>query len=188
MTLRFFRLLACQLLLIFACAQAQAADGVEITDARIEAAEDGYKLVSNFAFELTPAQEDAIQRGLQLYFTTEVELTRPRWYWYDEKAVSESQTIRISLNLLTRQYTVLIIGSMQQSFATLDDALVLVRRPSRWLIAPRGALKPGQTYAVTVRMFMDRERLSKPMQVNALNNNTQWRLQSKDRKFQYTAE
>ena len=172
---------------MFACAQAQAADGVEITHAHIEAGEDGYKLASSFAFELNNGLEDAIQHGVQLYFTTQIELTRPRWYWYDEKAVVESQTIRISYNVLTRQYHVSTRGSMQQSFSTLEDAMVLIRRPSRWLIAPRGALKPGQTYNATVRMFMDRERLPKPMQVNALNN-SQWRLQSKDKKFQYTAE
>ena len=89
--------------------------------------------------------------------------------------------------MLTRQYQVSALGSMQQSFATLDDAMVLIRRPSRWLIAPRGALKPGETYNVTLRMFMDRERLAKPIQVNAFSS-SQWRLESKDKKFQYRAE
>lgn len=172
---------------MFACAQAQAADGIEITRAHIEATEEGYRLSSTYAFELNHGLEDAIQHGVQLYFTTQVELTRPRWYWYDDKAVSERQTIRISYNVLTRQYQVAVLGSMQQSFATLEDAMVLIRRPSRWLIAPRGALKPGETYNVTVRMYMDRERLPKPIQVNAFNN-SQWRLESKDKKFQYRAE
>jgi len=101
--------------------------------------------------------------------------------------VARRQTIRISYNVLTRQYQVAVLGSMQQSFATLEDAMVLIRRPSRWLIAPRGALKPGENYNVTLRMFMDRERLPKPIQVNAFGN-SQWRLESKDRKFQYRAE
>ncbi len=169
-----------------ACAQA-AADGVEISHAHIEAGDDGYKLAASYSFDLNSGIEDAIQHGVQMYFTTEVELTRPRWYWYDDKAVSERQTIRISYNVLTRQYHVSVLGSMQQSFPTLDDAMVVVRRPSRWLIAPKGKLKPGETYNVTLRMFMDRERLPKPMQVNALNN-SDWRLQSKDKKFLYKAE
>lgn len=187
MTRRFFRLLACQLLLIFACAQAHAAEGVDIVDARIEASDEGYRLAATYSFELNHGLEDAIQHGVQLYFTTEVELTRPRWYWYDDRAVDRSQTIRISYNVLTRQYQVSVQGGMQQSFATLEDALVLIRRPSRWLIAPRGALKKGETYQVSVRMFMDRERLPKPIQVNAFSNK-QWRLESKDGKFQYRAE
>ena len=186
MTLRFLRLLACQLLLICACAQAQAADGVEVTRANIEASEEGYRLAVNYVFDLNEELEDAIEHGVELAFTTQVEVTRPRWYWYDDKAVSQRQTIRISYNVLTRQYQVSVTGSMKQSFATLEDAMVLIRRPSRWLIAPRGALKAGETYNVTLRMFMDRASLSKPIQVTA--NNSQWRLDSKDKKFTYRAE
>ena len=172
---------------MFACAQAQAADGVDIVRANVEASEEGYRLAATYAFDLNHGLEDAIQHGVQLYFTTEVELRRPRWYWYDDRAVDQHQTIRISYNVLTRQYQVSVLGSMQQSFATLEDAMVLIRRPSRWLIAARGALRPGELYNVTVRMFMDRERLPKPIQVNAFSN-SQWRLESKDKKFQYRAE
>ena len=172
---------------MFACAQAQAAEGVEITRAHVESSEEGYKLAAVYAFELNEDLENAIQHGVKLYFTTQVELTRPRWYWYDDKAVSERQTMRIWYDVLTRQYQVSVVGSMLQSFATLEDAMVLIRRPSRWLIAPRGTLKSGETYNVTVRMYMDRERLAKPIQLNAFSN-AQWRLESKDKKFQYRAD
>jgi hypothetical protein len=193
-TSRFFRLLACQLLLLFAvafasafgCAQAQAADGVEVTRAHIELSDEGYRLSSAYAFELNHGLEDAIQHGVSLYFTTEVELTRPRWYWYDERAVDTRQTTRIHYDILTRQYQVSVLGSMQQSFATLEDAMVLIRRPPRWVIAPPGALSRGESYNVTVRMFMDRERLPKPIQI--ASSNSQWNLESRDKKFQYRAE
>ena len=172
---------------MIACAQAQAAEGVEITRAHVEAAEEGYKLSAVYAFDLNEDIENAIQHGVKLYFTTQVELTRPRWYWYDDQAVSERQTMSIKYDVLTRQYVVQVVGNMQQSFATLEDAMVLIRRPNRWLIAGRGALKPGETYNVTLRMYLDRERMPKPIQVNAFSN-SQWRLESKDKKFQYRAD
>jgi hypothetical protein len=186
-TIRFLRLLACQLLLLFACAQAQAADGVEITRAHIEATEDGYRLDARYAFDLSQDLEHAISRGVALYFTTEIELTRPRWWWYDEKAVTSRQTLRISYNELHRQYNVAVVGSVQQPFQTLDEALANVRRPGRWQIAPKGALKPGEVYNVTVRMFMDRQLLLKPLQVNALND-AGWQLSSNKKTFLYKAE
>jgi hypothetical protein len=186
-TLRFFRLLACQLLLAFACAHAQANDGIDITRASIESTDDGYRLAANYAFELNPGLADAIQHGVKLYFTTEIELTRPRWWWRDEKAVAVRQTVGISYNVLLRQYNVSVVGSMGQTFATLDEAMFLIRRPSRWLIAPRGALKPGETYQVNLRMFMDREYLNKPLQVNAFNN-SDWRLASNRKTFAYRVE
>ncbi|WP_093552239.1 DUF4390 domain-containing protein [Pseudoduganella namucuonensis] len=187
-TRRFFRLLACQLLLLLACAlpAAHADDTVEITRNYIEAAEEGYRLSAAYSFELNHGLEDALQHGLSLYFTTEVELTRPRWYWVDEKAVSVKRTAKISYNVLTRQYHVGIVGSVQQSFAALEDALFLIRRPSRWVVAPRGALKIGEVYNVSLRMRLDRDFLPKPIQVNAFNN-SEWRLETK-KTFQYRAE
>ena len=187
MTVRFFLLLACQLLLALTCATAQAAEGIEITRASIEASDDGYRLSAAYAFDLTPGLEQAIQHGVALSFTTEIELTRPRWWWTDDHAVSARHTVKLNYDVLLRVYHVSTPGSIQQNFDTLDDALLAIRRPARWLIAAKGALKPGETYNVTLRMFMDRERLPKPMQVNALNN-SDWRLASKVKNFLYTAE
>jgi hypothetical protein len=189
----FCRRRACQLLLLYACAglmtpaPALAADGVDITHAHIEASDEGYKLAAGYSFELNNGLEDAIQHGVQIHFTTEIELTRPRWYWFDEKAIFAKRTSRISYNVLTRQYHVSILGSVQQSFATLDDALFFIRRPNRWVVAQRGALKVGENYNVTLQMGMDREYLSKPIQVNAFNN-SDWRLSSNKKTFTYKAE
>jgi hypothetical protein len=189
-TLRILRLLACQLLLLFACAQARAAEGIVITQAHIEASDDGYKLNARYGFELSHSLEDALEHGVPLYFTTEIEVTRPRWYWFPENAVSKRQTFGISYNRITRQYHVSTVGSVhsvQQSFASLEEALFLIRRPNRWVIAPKGALEAGKQYDVSVRMVLDRDYLSKPIQVNALNN-AEWRLSSDLKTFTYKAE
>jgi hypothetical protein len=178
------------MLLVFACALPPvhaASDTVEITHAHIDAVDEGYKLAASFAFDLNHGLEDAIQHGVPLYFTTEVELTRPRWYWFDEKAIVARQTARIHYDVLTRQYHVAITGSVQQTFASFEDALFLLRRPARWLIAPRGALKVGEVYNVSLEMGMNRDFLPKPIQVNAFNN-SDWRLSSNRKSFLYKAE
>lgn len=176
------------MLLVAALAPSTAhAEGVEITQAALEYTDDGYKLALGFSFELTRGLEDAVTRGIPLYFTTEVQLTRPRWYWFDEKAVTGSQTIRISYNVLTHQYHASIGGRLQQSFTSLDDALSLVRRPSRWVVAEKGALKSGETYTVAVRMGLDVARLPKPFQVHAMNS-SDWRFSSDWKQFTFRAE
>jgi hypothetical protein len=164
-----------------------ASDGVEIAKANLEASDNGYRLSASFQFELNRSLEDAVSRGVSLYFTTDVEMTRPRWYWLDEKTIRVSQTMRISYNVLTRQYNVAILGSVQQSFSNLEDALFLIRRPNRWVVADKDALKLGQAYDVTVRMGLNSEYLSKPFQVNAINN-SDWRLSSNKKHFTYKAE
>ena len=187
LTQRLLQLLGGLLLLACMLPSVRAAESVEIVQARIEVTDDGSRLAASYAFELNNGLEDAIQHGVQIYFTTEIELTRPRWYWFDESAITAKQTSRIYYNVLTRQYHVTIIGSVQQTFSSLDDALFLIRRPSRWVIASRAALKTGEHYNVTLKMGMDRDYLPKPIQVNAFNN-SDWRLSSNKKSFIYKAE
>jgi len=164
-----------------------AAEGVEIRDAHLENTEEGYKLSCALSFELNHELEEAVTRGIPLYFTTEIQITRPRWYWFDERAVSASQTIRLSYNVLTGQYYAAILGHLQQSFTTLDDALSMVRHPIRWVVAEPGALKRGETYHVAVKMRLDLDQLPKTFQVHALNN-SDWHLSSDWKTFDFKAE
>ncbi len=181
-------LLAALLLLpLLAPPAVQAAEVVEITGANLESTDEGYRLSLAFSFDLTRGLEDAVTRGIPLYFTTEVQISRPRWYWFDEKTLTASQTIRISYNVLTHQYHAAISGGLQQSFSSLDDALSLVRRPSRWIIAEKDALKSGGVYNVAVRMGLDVTRLPKPFQVHALNS-SDWRFSSDWKQFTFKAE
>lgn len=152
------------------------ADGVEIVQARLESGDEGVRLSASFAFELNRGLEDALLRGIPMYFTTEVTVFRPRWYWFDETTVRVAQTTRLSYNVLTRQYRT-STGGLQQSFATLEDALSIIRRPPRWTVARSGVLSAGQTYQVSVRMGLDVGQLPKPFQVNAMNN-ADWKLSS----------
>jgi hypothetical protein len=165
----------------------RAADGIELVSSSLESTEEGYRLSTTFSLDLTRAREDALMRGVPLYFTTQVQISRPRWYWLDDIAVSESRTVRISYNLLTRQYRASIDGSLHRNFDKLDDILALLRRPARWIVTDAGALKPGATYTVSVQMALDVAQLPKPIQVSAIGS-ADWRLSSGWRSFLFKAD
>lgn len=184
---RWLRLALLALLLAGAGMQPALAAEITITQAAIEPSDDGYRLSLAYSFELNRGLEDALSRGVPLYFTTEVQMTRHRWYWFDETNVSASRTVRISYNVLTRQYHTAISGQLQQSFSNLEDAMALIRRPPRWIIADNNTLKAGDVYSVGVRMRLDVAQLPKPFQVNALNN-SDWRLSSDWIEFTYKPE
>lgn len=186
-TLSLLRSCLALLLALTLLQSARAADGIEVEQAHLESSSEGYRLSATFAFDLNRGLEDAVTRGIPLYFTTEVEITRPRWYWFDTKVASESQTIRISYNVLTRQYHAAINGRLQLSFESLEEALSLVRRPNRWVVADNDDLKPGQVYDVAIRMQLDVAQLPKPFQVHALNS-SDWRLTTDWQHFTYRAE
>jgi hypothetical protein len=183
----FFFRLCLAFVLAFSLQHIVHAADVEIEQVHIEESTEGYRLSATYDFDLNRGLEDALNRGIPLYFTTEVQLTRPRWYWFDAKDISETQTIRLTYNVLTRQYHAAINGRLQLSFGTLEDALSLIRRPNRWVIADRDELKAGQTYDVAVRMQLDVAQLPKPFQVHALNS-SDWRLASDWKHFTYKAE
>jgi hypothetical protein len=176
------------LALALLCCQAgvQAAE-IDVTRASLEATDDGYRLSTSYSFELNRSLEDALVRGVPLYFTTDVQLTRRRWYWFDEVSISISRTVRISYNVLTRQYHASTSGQLQQSFSTLEDAMSLIRRPPRWNIADKNTLKSGDIYNVGLRMRLDVAQLPKPFQINALNN-SDWRLSSDWKEFTFKVE
>ena len=172
--------------LLFSAITAHAADRIELSQARVEAQEDFWVLSADFGLELTPRLEEALNRGLPLYFAIELEMNRPRWYWFDEKAVSASLHYRLSYNTLTRQYR-LSTGSLQQSFATLSEAIGVMTRVRNWRIAERSVLKMSETYQAAIRMRLDVSQLPKPFQINAITDRD-WTLDSDWKRFTVSGE
>lgn len=153
------------------------ADTINVPEFRLEAADGGWQLRATFDFELTGPLEEAVNKGIPLYFVTEFVAQRPRWYWFDDRAISATQTFRLAYLPLTRQYRVSTGGGLQQRFSRLDDALAVIRNIRSWPVGERGALRPGETYQTAVRMRLDVTQLPKPFQVAAFNSRD-WNLAS----------
>jgi hypothetical protein len=156
-------------LVLALCAPSATADEIETRDARLVAADDGILLSADFEFELTSRLEDALAKGVPLYFVVEFELVRPRWYWLDERVASAVRTMRLSFHALTRTYR-LTTGALHQSFATLDEALRALSTVRGWQVLAKDAIKPDTSYVAYTRMRLDTTLLPKPFQVSALAN------------------
>lgn len=169
--------------LLLAAALVQAAD-IDIRDPQLSLDEDQYHLSADFGIEFNPRLEEAVGRGLALYFVVDFELTRPRWYWFDEKAVKASQTWRLTYHALTRQYR-LSAGALQQSYGSLDEALSALSRLRRWPIAGRDQLRPGERLDAVLRLRLDQSQLPKPFQIEALSNKD-WALSSDWKRWTFT--
>lgn len=152
------------------------ADEIAVRDARLRPGEDGVALMADFVVTLTPRLEDALHKGVALYFTTEFECTRPRWYWLDERIASVSRPTRLSFHALTRTYR-LSTGTLHQSFPTLGEALHVLGRIRHWIVLGNDELRPETIYQAAVRMRLDVSQLPKPFQVSALANR-EWTLAS----------
>ncbi|MGE5794348.1 MAG: DUF4390 domain-containing protein, partial [Bacteroidota bacterium] len=158
------------------CAGVAAADEIEVRAASLAATDEGIVLNADFEFDLTARLEEALAKGVPLYFLVEFECYRPRWYWLDERVGAATLTLRLSFHALTRTYR-LSTGTLHRSYPTLADALTGLTRIREWLVLPRGALRPDVTYNAYVRMRLDTAQLPKPFQVSALANR-EWTLAS----------
>jgi hypothetical protein len=147
---------------------------------------DALLLNATFEFELPQALEEAVQKGIALYFNIEFELFRKRWYWFDRKVASSTLTYRLSYSPLTRQYR-LARGGLSQSFESLDEALALLKSVRNWKVADKSVLSPRDEYEAQVRMRLDVTQLPKPFQVNAITSR-EWTLASDWREVPVTAE
>jgi len=163
------------------CAPGATADEIETRDARLVAAEDGIFLHADFELELTSRLEDALAKGVPLYFVTEFELVRPRWYWLDERVATATRSTRLSFHALTRTYR-LTTGALHQSFATLDEALRVLSTVRGWQVLAKDAIKPDTSYVAYTRMRLDTAQLPKPFQVSALANRD-WTLGAQWKKW-----
>ncbi len=150
---------------------------IEVGNPQLVAGDDGYVLSADFRFELNPRLEEAVTKGVVLYFVAEFELTRERWYWLDEKLSARSLTYRLSYHALTRQYR-LSTGGLHQSFATLSEAVQVLARLRNWVVVERGdKVKPGEPYDAALRLRLDINQLPRPFQITALGNKD-WNLAS----------
>jgi len=155
------------LVLLLSAAPAAQAEGIDVSRAALVTAEEGYFLEADFGVALNPTLEDALNKGVPLYFLLEFEIIRPRWYWFNENILDTRQQYRLSYNALTRQYR-LGVGSLFQSFGALAEALDFLSRVRRRQVLEPGVLTKGNTYTAGVRMRLDVSQLPKPFQLNAL--------------------
>src|SRR5688572_7816070 len=162
-------------------APAALADEIEVREVALRRVDDGLALDADFAFELTPRLADVVANGVPLYFTVEFELTRRRWYWFDETAAARRLQLRLSYHALSRQYR-LSTGMLQQNFPTLEEALNVLRRVRNWLVVERTVALPEGDYEAAVRMRHDVSMLPKPFQLSALTGR-ELHLESPWRRF-----
>ena len=161
-----------------------SAEGVKIKSFELEKVDNDWLLNAAFQIELSPGLEDAVQKGVVLYFQTEFDLIRSRWYWFDEKSALVQRQTRLSYQPLTQQYRIASEG-FTFSAKTMSEALQAVGSIGGWRVIDGSQLDPTKSYTASMRMSLDLSKLPKPFQVNALNNR-EWNVSSDWYRFPFS--
>lgn len=178
--------LAAALALLAAALMAGAAraDTIQVKSAELRAEEEGYFLNADFEFSINSTLDEALQKGVPLYFLLEFELYHPRWYWLDEKIVSATTQYRVSFNALTHQYRI-ASGLLGLTFDSLEEVERFLSRVTSREVARRDQLVKGTRYEAALRLRLDVNQLPKPFQVSALASR-EWTLQSEWHRWSFT--
>lgn len=162
-------------------AQAETPDGVDASGTpllTVTRADNAIFLSANFGFELPAVVEDALLKGIPIYFVAQADLLRERWYWANKKVASVQRRMRLAYHPLTRRWR-LNVGSgdmteatqglsLGQNFDSLADVMAAVRRISRWKVADTADIDPGSAHVLEFRFALDTSQLPRPLQIGTV--------------------
>jgi hypothetical protein len=151
------------------------AQGVELPSISAKRQDGGVVLDFVADVALSHAVEDALLRGVPVYFVAQATLLKPRWYWRDERVARVTRSWRLSYQPLTSAWRV-SVGAFSQSYSSLEEALTAVTRLSSWRVADSIANDPDGHYIVEFRYFLDSSQLPRPMQLD-LAAQAEWHLE-----------
>jgi len=167
------RALAALLAVCLMLAQPPAlAQGVELLTLQATRDEGALQLEFAARVQLPRAVDDALQKGVPLYFVAEATLMRNRWYWRDVRVARISRSWRLAFQPLTGSWRV-SLGGLNQSYASLDEALAAVSRSGGWKLIETERLERGESYYLEFSYRLDSSQLPGPMQFG-LGGGSDW--------------
>lgn len=164
---------------------AQAENLTEISQFKLERADEEIQLSAQLQFELPAAVEEALLKGIPMYFLVEADVMRERWYWYDKRVAGAQRQLRLAYQPLTRRWRLNVnagatagsnVGlALNQSLETLPQAMAVIKRIARWKVADVSELDPQQKYKIEFRFRLDLSQLPRPFQIGALGQ-SEWEI------------
>lgn len=175
---------------------AQGQTQASLTQLRAERAQDGLYLSAQMKFELSGVVEEALYKGIPVYFVAEADVLRERWYWSDAVVATASRYMRVSYQPLTRRWRftsssepLINAGlgvNLGQYYDSLSEAMASVQRISQWKIAEASAIEGDARQTLRFRFRLDASQLPRTFQLGALGQ-SEWNL-SIERRIDLTVE
>lgn len=172
------------MLLMFASV-VRADPAVTLQDLKIEREEGAIFLSAEWQFDMPNVLEEALSKGVTLYFLTEVDLRQERWYFYNQRVARVERHVRLYYQPLTRRWRVNVsqqpfsLGGLGvnigQSYDSVAEAMNAVRRITRWRIANVSDVSLDAKPSVTISFKLDLTQLPRPLQMGATGH-SDWNI------------
>ncbi|MEX1166031.1 MAG: DUF4390 domain-containing protein [Hydrogenophaga sp.] len=153
-----------------------------IVSSALQRSSQGLQLSVRLGLQATPAVEQALIKGVPMYFVWRADLIRDRWYWTDKRETSATRTLRLAYQPLTRRWRLSVATegegaggapslsyALHQTFDNISEALAVVGRVSNWRVAESHHLSDSDL-RVEWRFELALNLLPRPFQLGMANN------------------
>ena len=169
-------------------AQNTNAPVVQLSEFKLERQEDAYLLSSTLNFDLPQAVEDALSKGIALYFLAEVQVAKERWYWYDKYLARQERHFRLSYNPLSRRWRLVTSSktiansglgvTLGVAYDSLEEALSAIKRSTNWRVVDATDIELGGKYRLDYQFKLDLTQFPRPFQIGTLGE-SDWTMNVK---------
>ena len=169
-------------------AQNTNAPVVQLSEFKLERQEDAYLLSSTLNFDLPQAVEDALSKGIALYFLAEVQVAKERWYWYDKYLARQERHFRLSYNPLSRRWRLVTSSkpipnsglgvTMGVAYDSLAEALSAIKRSTQWRVVDATDIEASGKYRLDYQFKLDLTQFPRPFQIGTLGE-SDWTMNVK---------
>ena len=169
-------------------AQNTNAPVVQLSEFKLERQEDAYLLSSTLNFDLPQAVEDALSKGIALYFLAEVQVAKERWYWYDKYLSRQERHFRLSYNPLSRRWRLVTSSkpipnsglgvTMGVAYDSLAEALSAIKRSTQWRVVDATDIEANGKYRLDYQFKLDLTQFPRPFQIGTLGE-SDWTMNVK---------
>ena len=168
------------------CASAVwAQNQVAMASFQTERNEDVYQISAQFDLDLSNTVQEALLKGIPVYFVVDAKVYRDRWYWSDKLVAAAQRHIRISYQPLTRRWRMQVASqpivqsglgvSLMQTYDSLEEVMVNLRRLNRWKFADAAQIETGAGHHLEFAFYLDLSQLPRPLQMGAAGQ-SEWEL------------
>jgi hypothetical protein len=164
------------------CAQTVARANIERIEPIVIAGQ--LSMDIDMSLQLNDSMRQALSRGVPLFFSIDLEIDQPRWWWFNKTIVDTSLVRRLSYNTLTRSWRV-STGNLSIPVTSYEDAVRQMTQVRDWPITLSDRFEPDVQYVGRVRMRLDSDQLARPLQLNPINRND-WSLSSAWKSFEFS--
>ncbi len=154
----------------------------EILQATLQRTPEGLFLSARLGLKPSPAVEDALLKGVPLYFVWQAEVVRERWYWTDKRLAQPTRIWRLAYQPLTRRWRLSLSNdpaqatagtglqyALHQNFDSLADALASIGRVANWKLVDASRLRDAEDETVRWSFRLDLGLLPRPFQIGMAN-------------------